>query len=433
MADNENKTSSIWDLPEYKPYLKRWQERINAVKTRQAYCTGRIYDKAVSRFGGRLKSEIKPLYLPLDSAVEIDAGLIPGGWQLVENTPIDIYTACKQLLKWSRWKTDGVLYVYYGAQRGLTGLKIVEYPEKRIVTLDPVSPARFMVVENGIYDPSPGMSFYVDFRYGPSGEKYEYAEVITPEVIRTYKNGELFGYGGREDPETLNENGFIPYVEVKHITTGDPLSEATFEKTIPMLNEVNETATQLGDIIQKHNKPQWAVSGADPSDLDKGDDVVWFFPEGAEAKALVANINIRDVLEFVREIAGNVKGALPESAWEELQKRKQLATETLEIQLYPLVIKIKHRCRPNYDDGLERAFRLAGEAGARLGIDEISILADDSVEIDPDRPVLPMDPLTELQIQNERLALAQNEQFYRTRPGGFENAPEGGTGEAEAE
>ena len=135
-------------------------------------------------------------------------------------------------------------------------------------------------------------------------------------------------------------------------------------------------------------------------------DNVWFIPGGGDVQALVAQIDIAGVLEFVREVRDNVHGALPELSFDELRKKDQIATATLELQLMELVLKVR-RTRPNYDAGLVKALRMAGMAAANMNLPEISVLDDPMLELDGARPVLPLDPKTEMELESLALLLEQ--------------------------
>lgn len=406
------KISRIFDLDEYKPYKNAWESRYKTLELRQSYYDGSVYRrvrKQIARMGmlgpgvEKLYAGIKPLYLPLSRAVDVDAGIIPGDWVLDEMVPENLAEAMAQIFAWSKWNTDGVLYVHYGAEMGVSGLKISDLREQKKVIIKPVDPQRFMLVASNDYDATPGMSIYLETRMDAEDD-YEYAEVVTPDEIRTYRNAESYGFGDR-DPVTPNELGFVPYVEVRHIETGKSLGECTFQKAIDLLDEVNQLASYLADIIKKHAEPQWAAFGVDPSDLVKSGDKVWFFPgKATDAKPLVAQIDIAGVLAFIQEIAKNVDGALPELAFDELKSKTQIATATLELQLLELVLKIK-RCRPNYDDGLTQALRLAGRAGQSMGLPDIAVLDNDVLAFDEKRPVLPLDPVTEMELEQMQINL----------------------------
>lgn len=361
---------TIWENDEFKPYASRWHSRQRELKRREDYYDGSVYKSIKKAFGDlgilapRLYKGIKMLYLHLFRAVDVDAGLIPGGWAWAEGAPPAWETARKQVFDWSKWTTQGVLYVHYGACFGLSGIKVADVRDLGQIQLVPCSPEYFMLVPTSAYDPTPSMAFWLEHRE-IDGEKVEYAEVITPDLVRIFVNGKPAPMDGLE-AEYPNELGFVPYVEIKHKETGDPLGEATYQMAIPLLDEVNELASYLADIIKKHAEPQWAVSGAEASELTKSGDRVWFLPAGAKAEPLVADVDIGGVGEFLDRIDANVKSSLPELAFDELKTKTQIATATLEIQLMELTLKIK-RCRPNYDQGLVDALRMAGAGSGYNG------------------------------------------------------------------
>ena len=404
--------SSIFDLDEFKPFAARYQHRVTELVRRRGYYDGTVYKKLKTFLGSILGPEapklyqgIKPLYLPLARAVDVDAGIIPGGWSFGEDAPDDWAAARDTVFAWSAWQTDGVLYVHYGAQYGISGLKVVDDRKASQVLVKPVDPTRFLLVGNGRYDPTPRLAIWVEETEDARGEVFEYAEVIDAGAIRTFRDGEPAGFEGRE-AEYPNELGFVPFVEVRHIETGEALGESTFQKAIPLLDEVNELASYLADIIKKHAEPQWAILGAEATDLVHSGDNVWFIPGGGDAKALVARVDIAGVLEFVREVRDNVHGALPELAFDELRKKDQIATATLELQMMELVLKIK-RTRPNYDDGLVRALRRVGQAAAGMGLSDIAVLDDEALALDDERTILPLDPKTAMELEMMQLALEQ--------------------------
>ena len=416
---------SIFDLDEFKPYANRWRGRGQELARRKGYYDGSIYQRVRDGLGWlspRLYRGIKPLYLPLARAVDVDAGIVPGDWSWPEDAPDAWQVARDVLFDDSNWVTRGVLYVHYGAVFGVSGLRVADLREMGQVQLCPVSPEFFMLVEKGQYDETPGLAFWLEHRQGAEG-RVEYAEVITPESIRTFVDGEPEGIDGRE-PEYPNELGEVPFVEVRHVETGAALGESTYHKAIPLLDEVNEMASFVADVIKKNADPQWIAFGVEPSELERGDNV-WFAPHGSDIKPVVPNLDIEGVLAFLQEIRRNVEGALPELAFEELRSKDQIATATIELQLLELVLKIK-RVRPNYDQGLIEAMRMAGRAGAGMGLGEIAALDDDALGLDDQRPVLPVSRLDEIRAEEAELALeiqrrlASGEGLTATATGGAE-------------
>lgn len=400
---------SIFDTPEFKPYAARWESRLTELTRRRKYYDGSIYADYRQQLGNagwlwpKLYKGIKALYLPLSRAVDVDAGIIPGGWTLADDAPPAWQLAIKQVFDWSDWQRDGVLYIHYGAQYGASGLKISDLRDAGRVQIKPIKPTSFMTIEAGDYDGTPAIGFIVEDRTDEAGKKYEYTEVITASAVRTFRDGQPWPFGGR-DAEYINELGFVPVVEAEHIKTGEVYGESTYQKVIPLLDEVNELASYLADIVKKNAEPQFVVFGAEASDLVKSGDNVWFVPGDGRVEALLPKIDVAGVLEFVREIRDQVTGGLPELAFDELKTKTQIATATLELQLMELVLKIK-RCRPNYDHGLADALRMAGRAGASMGIGGLAGLDDEALAFDEERPVLPLDAETAMRLEMQALVL----------------------------
>lgn len=421
---------TLWDLNEFKPYANRWYSRQRELTRRKGYYDGSVYRGVKKAFGDlgiltpRLYKGIKTLYLHLFRAVDVDAGLIPNGWAWEEGAPDAWETARQQIFDWSKWRTQGVLYVHYGAQFGLSGVKVADVRDLGQVQLLPCSPEYFMLVPTSSYDTTPSMAFWLEHRE-IDGDTVEYAEVITPDLVRIFVDGKPAPIDDRE-AEYPNELGFVPYVEIKHKETGDPLGEATYQMAIPLLDEVNELASYLADIIKKHAEPQWAISGAEASEMVKSGDNIWFLPAGAKAEPLVANVDIGGVGDFLDRIDANVKGSLPELAFDELKAKTQIATATLEIQLMELTLKIK-RCRPNYDQGLIDALRMAGRAAATMGLGELTTLDDEALTFDEERPVLPVNEMDKIALDNARMGAEANRRMMSGD--GMMAAQGGGVGE----
>lgn len=410
---DQTTTTSLFDQAEFAADASAWQQRQLQLAWRRAYYDGTIYKSVRDRFlalgrlspmlGPRLYRGTKALFLMLARSVNVDVGILPGGWALAEDAPAAWQAAISRIFQWSDWARDGVLYTHYGAQCGLVGLKVADLQAQKRVIIQPLDPATFMLVDSSLYQRTPERAYVVLEREDSLGS-YEYAEVITPQAIRTFRNGEPYSFDGRP-AEAPNPQGRVPIIEVKHIHTGNPYGECTYEHAMPLLDEVNELASYLADIIRKHAEAQWAVIGAEASDLIKSGDNVWFVPAGGDVKAIVAGIDIPGVLEFIRSIRDEMVGGLPELAFDELKSKTQIATATLELQLMELTLKMK-RCRPNYDHGLADALRLAGLIGSRFD-GSLAVLADEALTFDAERPVLPLDKESQIRIEQQALALEQ--------------------------
>ncbi len=402
---------SIFDLEEFKPYKKAWNARQSELTRRASYYDGSVYEQGLSGLGilgPRLKQAIEPLYLPLSRAVDIDAGIVPGGWKLPEDDPnVEKWQkAIDTVFDWSNWDTDGVLYTHFGALYGPVGLRISDLREEKKIIIQPIDPLLFMLIGMRAYDNTPDMSIMVEKRVGPDGETFEYAEVVTTTLIRTFADAVPMGFDGRK-PEYPNDLKFVPYVEIRHKETGTSFGECTFQKSTTMLDAVNKQASRLSKIIAENTDVQWGIIGAEPSDLVAGSDTAWFLPAGSDVKPLVPGIDIDGVLAFIDRIAANVEKSLPELAFDELRSKAQIATSTLELQLMELVLKIK-RVRPNYDKGLKMALQMAGRAAATMkGLSDIAVLDDPELRFDPERNVLPANEEDVIKLEMMRLELEQ--------------------------
>lgn len=278
-----NQIHTIFDLDEFKPLWSRWQARQKELARRHAYYSGEVYTRARHLLGWlypRLQSSIRPLYLPLARAVNVDAGLVPGYWNLSEKAK-DLQSAVDRVFGWSNWVTDGILYTHFGALYGSVGLRVADLRSQRRIVIRPVPPTAFILAHSSHYDATPVLALWIErldnpLHLGSGGDSFEYAEVIENDRVRTFADGNPTGFDGRP-AEYANELGFCPFVEVPHINVGDELGDCAFQTSVTLLDEVNAVATWLAEIIRKHADPQWAVIGTDGAQLDRGSDVARVF------------------------------------------------------------------------------------------------------------------------------------------------------------
>lgn len=408
---------SIFDTDEFKPYAARWQSRAQEFARRRGYKTGQCYSgvrSQLSWLGPRLASSIRPLYLPVGRAVQLDSALVPGGWRLAEQSAA-LAPAVQRVLVMSKWSTRGVLYNYYGAMLGEVGLKVCDDRAENEIEIRALSPETFMLFGSDTYDDLTALVLIVENRFD-RGETFEYAEAITADSIRTFRDGKPFSFAGR-GAAYPNLLGFVPLVSVRHIESGAALGDCTFQDIIPLLDEVNKLASDLAELITKHKEPQWAVIGVEDGDLKRSGDNVWFIPPvGGDAKALVAPIDVNGVLSFIREIASNVHAGLAELAYDEMRTQNQIATASIELQLSELKAKID-LIRPNYDAGLAAALRMAGRAGKSMKLLELAKLDDDALAFDPLRRVLPLSEkqLLELDMLRAQIVVEQGKALGRAK------------------
>lgn len=390
---------SIFERDEYKALGERWQARKERFVRNWKYYKAEVYQ---SRQDGsdigkyvnqRIADTVLPLFTPLARAVNLDVALIPGGWRL------DAYSqqyaaAVGQVLRASRWATEGDKFVRFMVAMGEAGLYVVDRRDEEDggqAYLQALRPDTYLVQTMSRYDPTPARVFFIDEGVDEEGRPVEEATVIEPGVVRTYVAGEPAGLGDRP-PEYANALGFVPVVEAKN-DPGDGSGEPTFDDVVASLDQANRQATYLANIIQRHAEPQWAAFGAEAGDLEKSGDAVWFFPEGSDVRAVLAQVDFEGVRQFIEDVKQEVKDALPELAISKLVGVERVAAATIELQLAEAVFKVR-RLRKPADQALAEALRLAGRSGlAEAALD------DPLLRLDPERPVISLDALTRLQLQ----------------------------------
>ena len=411
-----SKVSSIWQLDEFKPlytaFLTRQRrfatfERVykgGGSQATQAYDPNRLRPMLPAVSNARKRSAV--LFQPVAGACQIDVALVPGGW-LLDDDSQQHADAVRKLLKLSRWAQMGDLYVHNGAVFGQTTLKVVDNWQLKTVTLQPLRPDSVLIVRNGTYDSGIRMAIIISTTTDADNKPAELAEVIEPQRVRTFVNGKPHGVMGREATfeNVLDEVNVIdqPFIDV-----GTGYGEPTFWSQIEPLEAVNAQALELDTIIRKHVEPQWAAFIDDPesnaADLQKSGDNLWWFPNGSDVKALVANLDIPGALALIQEVKAELKEGLFELLILKLAGMNRVAVPTVEIQLAPLTFKIQ-RIRRSLDCGLADAIRMAGRAYRLMNVPEFATLDDALLGFDDKRPVIALDALSKLALESAEMGL----------------------------
>lgn len=413
---------SIFDREDYSQYKNAFYGRVKELTRRGDYYSDAAYKKFKTNVFANFVvpsaiKNVKAIFNPLHRAVSIDCGIIPNGWKLNENITDDESKSFHQVLEWSDWKTQGVLYVHYGAKFGCVGLKLIDDRVNKIARIEIVDPTMFMLVMDN-WTRKPKMSIYVS-----RVDEGEFAEVIDEKTYKTFLNGmpykmNVVNVNGQEEfvAEYENSLGFIPYIQVKHIEDGSEYGECTYQNAIEQLLETNDLATQLTDIIRKHSDPKYKMTGIKKDDQNYDEngkikpiaiskDNVTLLPEGVDLQAMYSDIQIADVNGVIDSIYKAVKSSIAELAFDELRGQSQISTSTVELQLIEFILKV-NRCRPNYDAGIVHMMRMVGQIASDMGLNDLVTLADlPENAIDSDRDVLPMSVETKLDIEIKRETL----------------------------
>lgn len=379
---------SIFSIDKFKLVQATYFERVQRMTRYWSYYKGTVYD---NRYGGaaaylntRIASSIRPLFTPLARAVNLDVSLIPGGWVLREGLGVAEQEFIETLFMDSGWPITGDLFVRYVVAMGEGALWVKDDRVNKQAVIQAIRPDKYMVGDGYV------MLFH-------SQMPDEVVDVVYPQSIERYQNGKLIS-------ESENLLGFIPLIECKN-DNGAGYGEPTFEESIASLDQVNLQATHLANIIQKHVEPQWAAFGAEPADLEKSGDSVWFFPDGSDVKAVLAAVDFAGVLAFIQEIKNEVKDSLPELSLTKLVGSERIAAATIELQMAEPVFKIK-RLRKPIDLAVDKAIEMAGWAVARMNppYSTTDMTRYSGGYIDPERPVITLDALTKAQIEQANLS-----------------------------
>lgn len=403
---------SIFQLDEFKPYKSRYHTRRAMLLRQRRYVDGSIYDDSHFKMAHKLYAQTKGLFSLLARAVEIDVALTPGmmgAWDLSEGATNAQRDAQATLYRWSEWATEGDDWLEDGATVGRNVIKIVPDGDAGVVRLQRVQTEQVLRIGRHLA-PATGQMAPLALIVDPqaedgTGERYEYAEAITPAEIRTYRNGAPWAYNEMGVDRWPNPLGVIPLVHAQNDTGGRP----TWSKCGDQIVAVNELASYLNDIIGRHAEPQWAFTGVDESEVVKSGDNVWTLPVGADVKAILATVDIPGTLEFVRELKLETKANLPELSFDDLRAKDQIATETLYVQLIELRAKV-WKMRRRYDGALIGAHQMAAIAATIYGIGELAPLLDPH-SMDAQRPVLPQSKLDRIREEEAELALEMQKQL----------------------
>lgn len=406
MADDSVK--SIFDLDEFKPYAGQMDARRKRFVANWNLYKAENYKLGEERFRTeigqyvvqRIADAIRPVFTPLARAVNLDVALIPGGWALAEESQAH-QAAWEIVARASRWNVEGDLYTRFVCGMGEAGLYVVDDRTAGRVYLQALRPDAYLIIPNSRFDTTARMAILLARTFDAEGKEQEEATVIDARLIRTFVNGQpqaLYGNAA----SYANQLGFVPVVECKN-DPGDGWGEPTFDDAVASLDQVNLQATYLGNIIQKHAEPQWAAFGAEKGDLEKSGDTVWFFPEGSDVKAILAAVDFAGVLSFIDNMKEEVKESLPELSLSKLVGLNRVATDTIEIQMIEAVTKIK-RLRKPIDLALADALRLVGRAAVNMRLPALAGLTDEALTFDEARPVIAMDALMKLSVQQQSQA-----------------------------
>lgn len=327
-------------------------------------------------------------------------------------------TAISQVWRWSNWAMRKDIYTLWGAALGDVGLRVIDDPERQKAYLEIVNPGSIREVT---LDAAGNVRGYVieEIRDDPLGKKtaVTYTEIAERDgddvVYTTRRDGADFAWQG--DAATWREPyGFVPLVLVKHLDVGLDWGWAEIYPVYGKAREIDDQASKLNDYVRKlvdapmlfagvdrpKTTPRTTNTAASDEQPEPGREEIpaLYGPVGADAKPLVAPMDIEAVGANIDRLLAEIERDLPELQHDIWSAGADPSGRALRTARQRVDQKVRLR-RPNYDDGLRRALQMAiSIAGFRnykgfAGFDLDSFKAGNLEFSIGDRPVFQADPL----------------------------------------
>jgi hypothetical protein len=389
-------------LPQLTPFKEAWLARCERYQLWRAYYNGTVYDdkpeliKALKLYGG-----IRQIFGPLKRAVRIDVAKVPGEWAMTEETPQQIRDAVEQVRDWSHWRREYSRAVLFGAVAGEFGLLVVDEPEQQRVSVVPLRPDE---VVTGTFEDGRPFGLIIKPGLRDKDGAYEYAQLITPDEITTYRDGALYDYGGGDTRP--NAYGFVPLLLAQYAISESGRGDNAFAGTEELLDRVNDVASQTLDVIQRNSEPLTVFSGVSEIEFQASNNALILPEVNAKAYTLVPNLVIGEALELIREVKAEFKNCLPQLILDDMRSRNDLAYDTVLTLLMELTDHIAD-VRASVDMAFQTAERWALLIGNMLRLWNVD---PELHEIDANRYIIKPTERLALGIEGARKALEQPQQ-----------------------
>jgi hypothetical protein len=386
-----------------------YKARLQRYALYEAYYSNVVYEAIYKASGTRkvkydLYKHIRGIYNPVARQIDLLASYVYGGMLDAElrTGAIPVVTdndalraAIWQVFQWSRWGVNKSQFVKTGAKLGDAPIKIVDDPQRRKVRLELLDPRKIrdvefddvgnvkaVVIEYERADPenAPSVGAQPDNRPVRTAL---YTEVWDKEGASTYRNGELYGWDGNE-ATWANDYGFVPVIIGYHSPAESGFGKCSFYNVLRKVDEINDSASVLNDIIRKHNQPIWIFTGVGGSgDIDFSNarkDGMPFVRLGKDATAqpMVAPLGLGDALNNLTGMLKELENDMPELALASARNRGGDISLPSMQALYSDGIKRIEDARGNYDDALTRAVQMAVTIGGIRRYDGFTAFNDGS-------------------------------------------------------
>jgi hypothetical protein len=407
-ATSMSRPRSVFDtVGDLAIYRQRWQQRCLHYTMLRSYYEGTVYDAFPELVRAlKLYSGIRQIFGPLRRAVRVDVAKAPGGWKLDPGNeeegrppvPKNVAAAVEQIRTWSSYRAAYSRAVLHGAVAGEFGLLVIDDRMAKTVSIVPLRPDE--VVTGTFADGTP-FGLIVKCNLVDRGGQYEYAQLITPNTITTFRNGMWHDYdgGGAKRPNLL---GFVPLLLSPYLAGESGIGENAFAGTQELLDRVNDAASQALDVIQRNAEPLTVFSGVTEVDFDEGNNAITLSKADAKAYTLAPNLVIDHALQLIEKVLNEFKNLLPQLILDVLTSRNDLAYDTV-LTLCMELIDHMRDVRTHVDAAIETAERWALIAGQQMGL--FPGVDPAQHRLDPERPVIEPTPGQKLQMEQAQVGL----------------------------
>jgi hypothetical protein len=360
-----------------------------------------------------------------------DGAKIPSALPIVtKNEKLRIPIA--QVWDWSNWQMQKDILGLWTPIMGDGVIKVVDDPAKERVYMSPINPG---ILKDIDLDEFGNVKGYVieEQRLDPRNKNkttmVTYREVAFRDgenvVYQTYLNDKLYSWDGTT-PEWSEDYGFIPLVIFPHNNVGMGFGWSELYPGLVKFREVDDLASKLSDQIRKMVDAPWLfVNVQDPNKVNQStpktsgttpntnnpqpgreEMKVLYGTTGADAKPLVADLNIADSSAYIQEILSSIEEDYPELNADIHNVEGEISGRALRINRAPAENKVLQR-RPNYDDAIRRAQMMAVSIGGMRGYEGFDGFNKDSYENGDlehtigERPVFNKDPFDDLEYDKE--------------------------------
>ena len=168
---------------------------------------------------------------------------------LPKKTPPALRAAMDQIWNWSNFGAQRYSVIKYGAALGNVLVEIVDDIDRGNVTFDIVWPS--YVKEMSLNRGGQVKSYAVEYKYmdPDDGEEHVYRREIDKDRIKTYRDGDSFGYNG--NPSSYdNPYGFAPAVWISHANIGSVFGLPAL-RNVSKVDELNSLVSHANDQIHK--------------------------------------------------------------------------------------------------------------------------------------------------------------------------------------